>query len=730
MESDDAARGPRGTHVLPHLRETVVATDGSTSPRPEATSSERTAPKHQLVKLLGKGGMGEVFVAFDPALRRRVAFKRLLPEHHQNPNLSARFLTEVQVTAQLDHPNVVPVNGFELSEDGTLGYSMKLVKGKDLAHHIEKWRGDAATWSVREAQRRLASRIDIFLRICEAMTYAHEKGVLHRDLKPENVMVGTFNDVYVMDWGIFRVIGSPAADDAVSMSPEAAQSAGHGKTLDGMVLGTPGYMSPEQANGMVSTLDARSDLFTLGIILAELVTLRSARPASTVEDALNMARSGYVPPLVSATPRLGIARELRAIVARATQIDPGRRYASVHELSDDLRRYLRTEAVAASPDNAVQKAARWIGRHRMVALATILALLAVGAGAVAWQIRRSSQAEEALMRRHARHQALAVAAARHADALDAQLGRWQVAAAGFVGRASVVLADDDHGAGASTTPVFLSTAFDSGNGPPDLARSRRYGTDVSLDAPVVQLAPGVTFAGDIERQAARAVGLRRAMLDAMLATSPATAAPADDTAARALVLDTGVPALRAFVTSDDGVHVSLPGTGGFAPDYDGRTRKKYTSALASALRPGSVAWGEPYADRHGLGLVLPIAGVVLAGDEVRGVAGLELSLAWIGEHALTTRLAGAKETLLLDASGRVVVHRVAGAAPVYATPEGTGESEDLRFASFTHEQARRAIAGPEAGVVELPDGRLVALYPLSTLPYTFVLIADPRAMTP
>jgi hypothetical protein len=403
----------------------------------------------------------------------------------------------------------------------------------------------------------------------------------------------------------------------------------------------------------------------------------------------------------------------------------------VRALSDDLRRHLRAEAVAASPDNVVQKTARWLGRHRMIALATILALLALGAGAVAWQIRQRSQAEEALMRRHERHQELAVAAARHADALDAQFARWQVAAAGFVGRASLALANDDHGAAqAGSAPLFLSTAFDSGNGPPDLAPSRRYQTDVSLDAPVVQLAPGVTLAGDIERQAARVVGLRRAMRDALLATSPATAAPSDDAAARTLLLDTGVAALRAFVTSDDGIHVALPGTGGFAPDYDGRTRKKYTSALASALRPGSVAWGELYADRHGLGLVLPVAGVLLDGDEVRGVAGLELSLVWIAEHALPPKLPGVKETLLLDANGRVVVHHVAGAAPVYATAHGPGESEDLRFASFTHEQARQAIAGPEAGVVALPDGRLVALYPLSTLPFTLVLVADPHGMTP
>jgi serine/threonine-protein kinase len=667
--------------------------------------------------------MGEVYIAFDPSLRRRVAFKRLLSEHHQNPNLSARFLTEVQVTSQLDHPNVVPVNGFELATDGTLGYSMKLVRGKDLAHHVEKWRAEAPGYSAVEAQRRLASRLDIFLRICEAMTYAHDKGVLHRDLKPENVMVGTFNDVYVMDWGIFRIIGAAAEGEAVSMSPEAVASAGHGKTLDGMLLGTPGYMSPEQANGMVSALDARSDLFTLGIILAELVTLRSARPAATVEEALTMARTGYVPPLVSSSPRLRIARELRAIVARATRLDPRERYASVRELSDDLRRYLRGDAVAASPDNAVQRTARWVGRHRMVALATIFALLAAGTGTVAWEIYRHGKAQAALMRRHARHQAVAVAAARHADALDTEFARWEVAAASLVGRATQTMAVKELGAHDTPagSPVFLSTAFDDGSGPSDLTASRRYATRVSLDAPVVKLAPGLALAGEIADEAVRAVGLRDAMLDALLATSNADD-DLDDAAVRALMLDTGVPALRAFVTSDEGVHVSYPGMGGYEADYDGTARSKYLSALSRASRPGSVAWGDLYGDRNGLGLVLPITGVLFDGDDVRGVAGLELSVASIAEQFLAADIEGAEELLLLDEQGRVVVQLIPGSPPVYARPEGGGESESVRFAAFTHDEVRKAMAGPEAGVVELP-GRLVAMYPLSSIHYTFVVVA-------
>ena len=310
----------------------------------------------------------------------------------------------------------------------------------------------------------------------------------------------------------------------------------------------------------------------------------------------------------------------------------------------------------------------------------------------------------------------------------ADLARWEVAAARLVGRVSEAMSTPD--AVDPDTPLYFGAAYDGGAGPPDLAPSRRYQRAISVDQPVVQLAPGVTASGDVLRSAQRVAGLRRQLQNALLATAPDATLTLSDDASRALLLGDGVPALRAFVTLANGVHVSYPGYGGYEPGYDGRARKKYTSTLAATTGATRVHWGELYADRHGRGPVLPLGCVLIdRGDRVAGVAGLELSLTWIAEHRLVLPDAPwADEQLLLDAQGRILVRVPAGGAPVFPGASEAGEAGELRLVAFTHDQARRAAVAAEAGVLELPDGRIAAVSPLSTIAFTLVVIADPRRL--
>ncbi len=348
--------------------------------------TEPDRPRYALLGCLGKGAMGEVHVARDEDLLRKVAYKRMVPEVAQSRSLAARFFSEIQVTAQLDHPNIVPIYGLEVANDA-IGYSMKLVQGSTLLRLIDEAR-DAAKREPAGEPRRRARRLEIFLKVCDAVAYAHSKGVLHRDLKPENIMVGRYHEVYVMDWGICRLIGTVDhdTDSAETPSPAAAavlaaSFAAGARTQFGAILGTPAYMSPEQAAGRNTELDGRSDLYALGLILHEVVALAPAVSGTTLEGVLDRAQKASRDPLVHAVSRIPIPRELDAIIAKATAARPEDRYPSVTSFADDVRRFLAGEEVRARPDNSVQRIARTLGRHRMAMLATVCGLFVVGSAA-------------------------------------------------------------------------------------------------------------------------------------------------------------------------------------------------------------------------------------------------------------------------------------------------------------------------------------------------------------
>ncbi|MEZ5064588.1 MAG: serine/threonine-protein kinase [bacterium] len=308
--------------TLAHLRDVTE--------RPELPGD-----RYEIHERLGRGGMGTVWRATDRELARDVAIKVMtLPAASARER--SRLQREAHILARLEHPGIVPIHDIGELADGRLWYAMKLVRGEALDRAVE-------------TVPALPARLRLFLRLCETVEFAHVQGVIHRDLKPANVMVGPFGEVLVMDWGVAKVLGEledgePGADPP-SRSAETPGGEVTDSTSPGTILGTPGWMAPEQAAGRAHTVDPRADVFGLGRILHALV--------------------GPEPP-----------RRLAAIVARAEAGRPEDRYGSAAELAADIDRFLSGTAVSAYREGALEKLGRLVERHR-VAILLLLAYVAM-----------------------------------------------------------------------------------------------------------------------------------------------------------------------------------------------------------------------------------------------------------------------------------------------------------------------------------------------------------------
>ncbi len=308
-----------------HVIETIPVRGDNKVSAAEAAEEGIPTPAHlRLFPELGRGGMGRIHPATDRNLLRHVALKRLDKELSKVPMYKDGFIAEAQMTGQLEHPNIVPVHELAVSEQGVPYFTMKLVQGINF----DAW--------LRDPEHRLGSTerlqegLEIFLKVCDAVAYAHHRGVIHRDLKPENIMVAGFGQVYLMDWGLAKLTKTRPASGA------RAQMEAKGP------VGTPTFMAPEQARGNPEEMDERSDVFGLGAILYEIVSGKMPYGSSmNVDFVLARAVAGKIVPIDEATIGIGVSKRIRSIVQKAVAADPNERYQSVVELQDAVRGFLR-----------------------------------------------------------------------------------------------------------------------------------------------------------------------------------------------------------------------------------------------------------------------------------------------------------------------------------------------------------------------------------------------------
>jgi tetratricopeptide (TPR) repeat protein len=353
--------------------------------------------RYRILRPHAQGGLGLVSVALDAELGREVAFKEIRAGLAEDPTLRGRFVREAEITGGLEHPGVVPVYGLGRYADGRPYYAMRLIRGESLQEALRKLHAGEAGYTLRGLLAR-------FVAACNAVAYAHSRGVIHRDLKPANVMLGPYGETLVVDWGLAKVVGREIADANFAVELTLQPPSGEGSlTQAGLALGTPAFMSPEQARGEVAGLSFATDVYSLGATLYALLTGRPPVRGRDTAEVLAKVRQGewQRPRQVKSS----VPQALNAVCCKAMALASPERYASPLALAADVERWLADEPVTAYRESWPVRAGRWVRRHSTpvagMAAAVVVTAMLGGAGLAWWQqdrARRVAGAEAAFKR--------------------------------------------------------------------------------------------------------------------------------------------------------------------------------------------------------------------------------------------------------------------------------------------------------------------------------------------
>lgn len=592
--------------------------------------------------LLGSGGQGIIHAAGDAGLQRDVAIKTLRKELNSSPAARQEFINEARLTAALDHPAVIPIYNLCSDAEGNLHLAMKKLNGISLKEYLRATneRYTNSGFANFDEESAMARRISLFIKVCEAISYVHSRKVIHCDLKPENIMLGPYGEVYIVDWGIARRYDQPAENPA-------------------KIMGTPRYTSPENLQNL--PCDNRSDIYSLGVILFEIITLAPAFSAETASEIINKVKVGEFNSLQHSYGK-AIPKDMAAIIAKATALDPDKRYQSTEELTADLQAFRRGAEVSANPDTPAGKILRWANRNRRKAAAAaggiILLLLAAAIISVFAANMRNANMEHLKDTTIDNSLASAVQTAVRIDRMLTHIS----AMLGVLNADIAMLLDLDRPASSPGNPEILPGTSTSQNchgsvcfvPEPDTGSHFTPGKHLDLSR-ATYIYPGnaePARTSHILSCLRPAVSrMRRTVLRSLPGSGNISMSKL-----RKAYRQLQLPVSFCYFTLKNGLHVVYPGNDDIRNGYDGRKRPWYKLASGKGALP---VWSVPYRtvlqeNSHVLSCSMEIIGT---GEKVHGVSGVDVPLKVIEDLILNApdNSVFTLERLLITADGKLII---------------------------------------------------------------------------
>lgn len=666
---------------------------------------------YELKNKFSEGAQGIIRTAFDKSLKRDIVVKSLKKDEDlklakKDENL---FVSEARIMAQLDHPSIIPLYGLHCSTDSKLHLAMKHIHGKTLQKYLQ----DIVALYTREGiekfdeKRSIATRIEYFLKVCEAVDYAHCKGVIHRDLKPENIMIGNYGEVYVMDWGL-ACLTHP---NEISDDEHITEIGMHAKNE---LVGTPCYIAPELIRG--GECSPQSDIFSLGMILFEMITLERAVPGKSVNEVLKNIVNWNYRPFKHRFLKSKLPADLKAIIAKAICEPLSQRYKSAADIAKDLKLYLRREETAARPDNLFRKYVRAMVNHKLVTSIVIMAILLCFAASTIYSLYTQNQ----LMKEQEIREAM-LTSFQHKVSNEAN----EMERIFFYLKSQLANGAYHAGHALSTQAVpardwrIMSDYLNPVQAPADFEHAPAYGVKVSLDYSIMKPGPGTTPKDILNKRIERMARIYRHML---FTSSPIFE---NETTAkiRETITEAGAPLIFIFTGLKNGTMFSYPGKP-YNKDYDPRKRPWYRKAAESK---GAIVWSEPYKCAITSKMLICCARSIFdSANRFQGVIGMDVSLNYIQKKLFACNGDSQVKEYLMTPSGQIVLSSDFKDKNAKASRKATMVMKDFLF----YEEFKKAVKKGKVYFTAKKFGRkyILGLNRLPSLGYYYIRQASEQQL--